>query len=586
MERRLAAIMSADVVGYSRLIRADEEGTITTLKALRADLVDPKLDEHHGRIVKLMGDGMLAEFPSVVDAVRGAVETQMAVAEHNSSLPEDRRIEFRVGINLGDVVIDGDDIHGDGVNVAARLEGMAEPGGICISGSVHEQVRDRTDFAFEDLGEQEVKNIDRPVRVWQWIAETEVQASVLAKKDEPLSLPNKPSIAVLPFDNMSDDTGQEHFADGIAEDVITALSRFRSLFVTARNSSFSYKGTSPDIRTVAGELGVRYVVEGSVRKAGNRVRITAQLIDASSGNHLWGNRFDGALDDVFELQDRITEQIVIAVAPEVEARERELTQRKPPESLDAWELIQRGLTHFYSMDKSNNDEAIRLFRQAVARDPGFAAAYANLAYALFTSLMLGYAEDRQEGMASARVAAETAVSLDANEPLAHFVLGRLLALAGEIEMAIGEAETAIAINPNFAWGHYGLGFVYLTCASVPEKALPHFDAALRLNPRDPLRWAALMLKGSALRILGRYDEAVAVGRQACQFPNVGYMPYMHLSASLAEAGQIIEARAAAEKATERQPAFSISSHRDNFAGANETYLEGLLDSLRKAGVPE
>ena len=321
-QRRLAAIFAADVVGYSRLIRADEDGTLAALKNLQKDVIDPKLAAHHGRIVKLMGDGMLVEFGSVVDAVRAAVETQRAIAERNVEIPEEKRIEFRIGVNLGDVVIDDDDIHGDGVNVAARLEGLAEPGGICVSGNVYEEVRDRTTFAFEDLGDQEVKNIDRPVRVWRWIAEAGMTASVAAKTDQPLPLPDKPSIAVLPFDNMSGDPEQEYFADGIAEDVITALSRFRSLFVIARNSSFSYKGTSPDIRTVARELGVRYVVEGSVRKAGNRVRITAQLIDATSGNHLWADRFDGSLDDVFDLQDQITEQIVVAVEPEIQTRER------------------------------------------------------------------------------------------------------------------------------------------------------------------------------------------------------------------------------------------------------------------------
>ena len=297
MERRLAAIMAADVVGYSRLIRADEEGTIAALKALRADLIDPKIAEHRGRIVKLMGDGMLAEFPSVVDAVRTAVETQQAVTEHNSGLPEDKRIEFRVGINLGDIIIDGEDIQGDGVNVAARLEGLAQPGGVCISGSVHEQVRDRLDVPFEDLGEKEVKNIARPVRVWQWPNDAAPVAA--ATEHEPLTLPDKPSIAVLPFDNLSGDPEQEFFADGMAEDIITGLSRFRSLFVIARNSTFAYKGKSPDVREVAQDLGVRYILEGSVRRGGQRIRITAQLIDAEVGSHLWAERYDRDLEDIF-----------------------------------------------------------------------------------------------------------------------------------------------------------------------------------------------------------------------------------------------------------------------------------------------
>ena len=305
MERRLAAIMVTDVVGYSRLIRSDEEGTLAALKALRTDLIDPKIAEHHGRVVKLMGDGMLAEFASAVDAVRAAVEAQRAVAERNADLPEDKRIAFRVGINLGDVVVDGDDIHGDGVNVAARLEGLAEAGGICISGGVYDQVRDRIDFPFEDLGEHQVKNIDRPVRVWRWVTDG-VAAAGTASADKPLPLPDKPSIAVLAFDNLSGDPDQEYFADGIAEDIITALSKFRWFFVIDRNSSFTYKGKSVDVKQVAEELGVRYVLEGSVRKAGSRVRISAQLIDAATGNHVWAERYDRELADIFDLQDEMT----------------------------------------------------------------------------------------------------------------------------------------------------------------------------------------------------------------------------------------------------------------------------------------
>ena len=327
MERRLAAILAADVVGYSRLIRADEEGTIAALKALRADLIDPKLAEHNGRIVKLMGDGMLVEFASVVDAVRAAVETQEAVTEHNADLPENKRIEFRVGVNLGDVVIDGDDIHGDGVNVAARLENHAEPGGICVSGKVYEEVRDRTELPFEDLGEQEFKNIDRPVRVWRWVADGSA-AVVSRQADEPLPLPDKPSIAVLPFTNMSGDPEQEYFSDGITEDIITNLSRFRDLFVIARNSTFAYKGKAVKIQDVSRELGVSYVLEGSVQRSSDRVRITAQLIDGHTGGHLWSERYDRQLDDIFEVQDEVVERIVGTLASGYGGRLRKAWQRQ------------------------------------------------------------------------------------------------------------------------------------------------------------------------------------------------------------------------------------------------------------------
>ena len=312
MERRLAAIMATDVVGYSRLIRADEEGTLAALKALRADLIDPKIAEHHGRIVKLMGDGMLVEFASIVDAVHAAVETQRAVTDHNTDVPVDKRIDLRIGINLGDVVIDGDDIQGDGVNVAARLESMAEPGGICISGMVFESVRDRMDVPFEDMGEQAVKNIDRPVRVWRWLAGDGVAPSEPFGATEPLPLPEKPSIAVLPFDNMSDDPDQEYFTDGMTEDIITDLSKISGLFVIARNSTFTYKGKPTKVKQVAKELGVRYVLEGSVRRVGNQVRINVQLIDATTGGHLWADRYDGTLDDVFAVQAEVARSVAAA----------------------------------------------------------------------------------------------------------------------------------------------------------------------------------------------------------------------------------------------------------------------------------
>jgi tetratricopeptide (TPR) repeat protein len=323
-----------------------------------------------------------------------------------------------------------------------------------------------------------------------------------------------------------------------------------------------------------------------VRKAGNRVRITAQLIDATSGNHLWADRFDGSLDDVFDLQDQITEQIVVAVEPEIGARERERARRKPPENLDAWELLQRGLSHFQHINKADHAEAMRLFREAIALDPEFAAAHAYLAFALSTSVLYGYVEDTAKAVASARAAAEQAVSLDSNEPMARFALGRVHSFAGEIAMAIGETQTAIAINPNFAWGHFGLGFAYHYGAGQAEQSLPHYDAALRLSPRDPRRWLHLMMKGSALRGLGRHDEAVAKCRQACQIPDSGFLSYVHLAAASAEAGQKSEAQAAVEKATQLEPALSIDFIRNNFVGMHETTLKSLLDSLRKAGVPE
>ena len=449
--------------------------------------------------------------------------------------------------------------------------------------------------AVDDDGRRQTRIKTVPRLGYRFAADVEVALNndpTLAGNDDagdtPFSLADRPSIAVMPFANILDDAGQDYFADGIAEDVITALARFRSLFVIARTSSFTYRDRAVDVTQVAGELGVRYVVEGSVRKAGDRVRITAQLIDATTGNHLWADRFDSSLDDVFDLQDQITEQIVVAVEPEIATRERERARRKPPDSLDAWELLQRGLSHFYRINKTDRTEAIRLFREAAALDPEFAAAHAYLAYALWPSrsVTLDYTEDTAKAAASARAAAEKAVSLDPNDPMARFALGRLHIYSGDVEMAIGEMQTAIAINPNFSRGHHGLGQAYYYCAGQMEQALPHFDAALRLSPRSPMRWVTLMIKGNVLRSLGRHDEAIAHCRQASQFPDVGFLPFLHLAAALAEAEQKSTARAATEKTMHLQPALSIGFIRRHFVSMHEIPLKSLLDSLRKAGVPE
>jgi adenylate cyclase len=373
--RRLAAILAADVAGYSRLMGADEEGTLAALKALRREVADPKIKEHRGRIVKTTGDGLLLEFASVVDAVRCAVEVQREITERNADVPPDRRIELRMGINLGDIIRDGRDIFGDGVNVAARLEALAEPGGIYVSRVVHDQVRDKLDVAFEDLGEQQVKNIARPVHVWR------IRLGAKSAVSASLGLPDKPSIAVLPFANMSADPEQEFFADGIAEDVITALSRYPSLFVIARNSSFTYKGRAVDVKQIGRELGVRYVLEGSLRKAGNRIRVTAQLVEAETGNHIWAERYDRGLADIFAVQDEIAQAVTIAIAPAIADAEQHRAMRKPPGSLDAWAAYQRGLWHLSKANIDDNALAQKFLQQAVDLDPSFAGGYKGLANA-------------------------------------------------------------------------------------------------------------------------------------------------------------------------------------------------------------
>ena len=380
VQRRLAAIMAADVAGYSRLMGVDEEGTLAALKELRRELADPKIKEHRGRIVKTTGDGLLVEFASVVDAVRCAVEVQREMAERNAGVPEEQRIQFRIGINLGDIIKDGRDIYGDGVNVAARLEALAEPGGICVNRVVRDQVRDKLDFAFEDAGEQRVKNIARPLRVYH-VRPGRVAGETMSAAQPPLALPDKPSVAVLPFTNMSGDPEQEFVSDGIAEDVITALSHYPSLFVIARNSTFTYKGRAVDVKQVGRELGVRYVLEGSVRKAGNRIRVTAQLIEAGTGNHVWADRYDRDLADIFAVQDEITHALTTALAPAIADAELRRAMRKPPESLDAWAAYQRGLWHLSKANPDDDTIAQNFFRQAIDLDPTFAAGYSALALA-------------------------------------------------------------------------------------------------------------------------------------------------------------------------------------------------------------
>ena len=388
VERRLAAILAADVVSYSRMMGTDEEGTLAALKAYRRELIDPKIAEHRGRIVKTTGDGLLVEFASVVDALRCAVEFQRGMAERNVEVPREKLIEFRVGIHQGDIIIDGGDIFGDGVNVAARLEGLAEPGGICVSGRVQEDARGKIDIVFEDAGEQLLKNIERPVRVYR------MRPNSAALSHQPaLVLPDKPSIAVLPFQNMSGDPEQDYFADGIVEDIITALSRFRNLFVIARNSSFTYKGRAVDVKQVSRELGVRYVLEGSVRKATNRVRITGQLIDATTGAHLWADRFDGTLEDVFDLQDQVTVSVVSAIAPTLEQVEIERAKRKPTASLVAYDYFLRGTASLHQGTKEAISEALRLFYQAIELDREFSSAYGMAAWCYVVRKTNGWMQD-------------------------------------------------------------------------------------------------------------------------------------------------------------------------------------------------
>ena len=585
IERRLTTIMSADVVGYSRLMAADEAGTFAQLKTHRREVIEPKATEHHGRVVKLTGDGTLMEFTSVVDAVNFAVEVQQAMVERNASVPEDLQIKYRIGINLGEIIVDGEDIYGDGVNIAARLEGLAAPGGIYISGKVYEEVRNKLSIAFEDLGEQEVKNIPEPVRVYRWTDAAADPTPGMAGVEAALPLPDKPSIAVLPFTNMSADADQEYFSDGITEDIITELSRFRSLFVIARNSSFHYKGQSPKVQDIGRELGVQYIVEGSVRKAGNRVRITAQLVEAESGNHLWAERYDRDLDDIFAVQDEVTHAIVTAIEPTLGSAERDRAHRKPTGSLDAWDLFQRGLWHHYRFTKEDNAEAQGFFRQAIAADPGFAQALGAFAHARYWDALFGFAADPNAALAEGLDHARRAVSLDDREPFAHFALGRVQTLRGELDGAVAELERAIELNSNFAHAYFGLGWA-LMLFGRPADALERIDSALRLNPHDPAIWTFLAGRALALFFLDRLDEAADWARRSAQCVTTGFWAHGFEAAVLGHLGREREAAAALAEAYRLKPDFSADFVRQILPFRIPEHRQRFLDGLAKAGLEE
>ena len=473
------------------------------------------------------------------------------------------------------------------MNVAARLESLADPGGICISESVRAAVGKKLAIAYEFMGEQRVKNIEEPVRAYRVKMEGEGGESAPAGRPS-LNVSDKPSIAVLPFDNMSEDPEQEHFADGISEDLTTALSKIRWFFVIARNSSFTYKGQAVEVTRVAEELGVRYVIEGSVRKAGNRVRISAQLIDATNGRHVWAERYDRGLDDIFDLQDEMTQTIVGAVEPELSAAERERAARKPPGSLDAWETYQRGLLHLWSFTKDDMTESQRLFRRVHELDPTFATAYAYESYSHYLDAMLGFAEQPEESLEAALSTAKKALSLDDKDPVAYFALGRVYMLRGEHDASVAELEKAIALNPSFAQAHHGLGFALVLSARVDEAA-EELDDAIRLSPRDPILWGTMCFRSIACNLLEQYEAAVDWGQRAVHEPRAaagGYWSYAVLASALANVGRLEEAREAATEALRRKPNLSLAYLSTTLPTKQPGGLEMYFEGLRKAGLPE
>ena len=468
VERRLAAVLAADVAGYSRLMGSDEEGTLARLKAVRKALVDPTIASHRGRIVKTTGDGMLVEFASAVDAARCAVEVQRGMAGQNADVPQDVRIEFRIGIHVGDIIIDDNDIFGDGVNIAARLEGIAEPGGVCMSNDAYRQVRGKVEIVCDDMGPQPLKNIAEPMQAWRVRvvngAPPNVATISSAGSAPPLALPDKPSIAVLPFTNMSGDPEQEYFADGMVEDIITALSRFKSLFVIARNSSFTYKGKAVDIKQVGRELGVRYVLEGSVRKAGNRVRITGQLIEAETDRHIWADKFDGALEDIFDLQDQVTMSVVGLIAPKLEQAEIERAKHKPTDRLDSYDFYLRGIELVSTRTLAPLPEALELFKKAFERDPEYAAAYAMAAWTILMQQSISGVPLTNEMRTDAIRLANLGARKGIDDAFALARSGHVLTYLGhEYDRGASMVEQAVALNPNLANAWHSRGWVSLMC---------------------------------------------------------------------------------------------------------------------------
>jgi adenylate cyclase len=565
VERRLAAILAADVAGYSRLMGADEEGTLAALKALRRELADPKIKEHRGRIVKTTGDGLLVEFASVVNAVRCAIEVQQGMAERNADVPPERRIEFRMGVNLGDVIRDGRDIYGDGVNIAARLEAIAEPGGICVSGVVHDQVRDKLDIAFDDIGEQQLKHIARPVHSWRVTpgAKPAISAPTLA-------LPDKPSIAVLPFANMSGDPEQEYFVDGMVEEIITALSRIHWLFVIARNSSFTYKGQAIDVKQVGRELGVRYVLEGSVRKGGNRVRITAQLIDATTGAHLWADRFDGSLEDVFDLQDKVASNVAGVIEPALQAAETARSAGRPTDDLTAYDLYLRGYATVLS-SASRTPEALRLLEQAIARDPRYGPA---LAWAAFCCYRLFLDEEREADRLKGADFARRALEVAGEDPAILATAAYALGFFGEdIGAMTALVDRAMALNPNFARG-WSLSGVLRICAGQPDIAIEHVERSRRLSPRARVGAQSAAI-GIAHFCARRFDQALPKLLLAIQEDPSFPPPFRYLVACYAHMGRLDEAREIVEQLRAITPVMIPDASYLRNAEQRELLLSGL-----------
>jgi TolB-like protein len=581
VQRRLAAILAADVVGYSRHMEQDEVGTLAALKERRRSILTPLISRHQGRVVKVMGDGVLVEFASAVNAVQCGVELQGAMLEANSALPEERRVVLRIGINLGDIIVEGTDLYGDGVNVAARLESLAEPGDIYISRSVYDQVRRKLSIDFDEIGPQTIKNIAEPVHVYHVRRKGEAGTVRPA-----LALPDKPSIAVLPFENMSGDREQEYFADGMVEEIITALSRFRNLFVIARNSSFTYKGRAVNVKQIASDLGVRYVLEGSVRKAANRVRITGQLVDATTGSHIWADRFEGGLEDIFDLQDQVTTQVVGAIAPKLEEAEIERANRKPTESLDAYDYYLRGMSAFYHLTAEGNGEAFSHFYGALEIDPNYALAYAMAARTLAQRKAFGWSTDLTSEIAETERLARKGAKLSKDDPVVLTMAGIALAyVVGDLDSGDTMIDRALALNPNLAGAWLFGGWVKVWLGE-PDVAIDRLSRAMRLSPQDPNFFNMQAATAGAHFVAGRYDEALSWATAAVKSQPNYVLANTIAAASAAMCGHIDQARNTIARLRELVPLVRVSKLTELLPIRRPEHLARLADGLREAGLPE
>jgi adenylate cyclase len=574
VERRLAAVLAADVAGYSRLMGNDEEGTLAALKACRRELIDPKINENRGRIVKTTGDGVLVEFASAVDAVRCASEIQRAMAERNAPIPDEQRMEFRIGINVGDIIIDHGDIYGEGVNIAARLETLARPGSICLSDSAYQHIKGKLVLDVADMGEQRLKNIEGPVRVHS------IHSGEVAGRHV-LPLPDKPSIAVLPFDNMSNDADQQYFADGITEDIITALSKWRWLFVIARNSSFTYKGRAVDVKQVGRELGVRYILEGSVRKLGNRLRLNAQLIDATGSTHVWAERFDRDVMDVFTIQDDLTRHVAAAIGPAISRIETEQAKRKTTEQLVAWDHYLRGMWHLHQFTQTDLEKSLTSFERTLALDPSLAEAHAGIARALLAGTMY-HGSERKVSLSRVTAAAKKSLAIDDQNVEAYYALAIAASHSDELDAAFDFGQRATRLNENFAPGYFALAVASLYIGR-PQESLEAIDQALRLNPTDPQRFTWLSLRASALYLLNRYEDAAVSAKQSLGL-NRYHTALRVLAAANAQLGLMGEANSTmGELLAFNYGDKTISAVVGPFRRATDraSYAEG----LSKAGMP-